>query len=71
MATLEIKAEIVIPKVVNFLRLEDGQKIALSMIPDEDLKAVGVQYGENLVARKNELGAGRMKKRKEEDSTPE
>lgn len=66
MATLEIKAEIKIPRPVNFLVLSDGQKIPLSLVPDEDLKKVGTGYGEALIARKKELGKGRIKKSQEQ-----
>lgn len=63
MTAIEIKAEIQVPKAPNFLVMKDGQKIPLSLVPDADLKKIGEQYGEALVAKKKELGAGRMKKR--------
>lgn len=54
--TYTIMASVLIPKVPNFLLMEDGQSLPISAVSEGELRAIGAKWIENLVQRAKEQG---------------
>lgn len=48
---ITVSARVEIPRVPNFLLLTDGQKLPVSALDDEGLRAIGAAWTEDLIAR--------------------
>ena len=55
MKTIHVKASVQVPRVPNFLIIDDTQKLSIADVPDEDLKYIGAAWIENLIDRAAEL----------------
>ena len=47
--TVRISADILIPTVPNFFRMQDGQSLPVEAVSDHDLKAIGLLWTTNLI----------------------
>lgn len=56
---ITVKAAICVPRVPNFLIMEDGQKLPLSAVDEEGLRAIGAAWTIDLIARAKEQRAGK------------
>lgn len=54
MKKIQIRAEVEVPRVPNFLKMTDGQTLPVSAVPDEDLDRIGVLWIEKLKERAKE-----------------
>jgi hypothetical protein len=51
---IKVQAQIEIPRVPNFLKMQGGQTIPVSAITEEGLREIGQRWTEALIARANE-----------------
>ncbi len=61
--TIHVEAAVEVPRVPNFLTIDDTQKISIADVSDEELKYIGAAWLENLLERARELRRKRGVKR--------
>jgi len=52
--TLKVMAEVQLPRVPNYLLMGDGKVLPVSAVSEQDLRELGRQWTEQLVARAQE-----------------
>jgi hypothetical protein len=55
---INVHAQIEIPRVPNFLKMEGGKTIPISAITEEGFREIGKKWTEELIARAKEQGGG-------------
>lgn len=50
-----IKIKPITPRVPNFIRSEEGHQLSVSEYSDSTLRQIALNWGENLIKRKNEI----------------
>lgn len=58
MARIQVTFNAIVPRVPNFLLNASGEKIPISAVTDEALKAIGEEWTRNLIERAHQQAKG-------------
>lgn len=62
MKTINVTAQVEVPRVPNFLLMSDGQKIPISAVTEEGLEEIGKDWTLALINRAREQRSGLKEK---------
>ena len=61
MTELTVRASVNVPRVPNFLIIDEHHKLSIGDVPDEDLRRIGEVWTEKLIERAVEVRLDRLK----------
>ena len=55
MKTITVRACVNVPRVPNYLRIDDDHKLSIADVPDDELRNIGEAWTEALIERAAEI----------------